>query len=275
MPAIDIENVSFSYGTGEEAPVLDRFNLRIEEGECLCVVGPSGCGKTTLLRLIAGLQFPTSGRIRIGGNEVTGPQKDASIVFQDYALFPWMTAKRNVRFGLKAARPSLTKQQISELADVYLAKVSMLDDADKHPYQMSGGMRQRVAIARALAMDTPVLLLDEPFGALDAKIRTDLQNLLEELWLESGRGRNGEAIPKKTVIFVTHDITEAVRMADRVLLMQPGEKAYDVRVDAERPRLGLPDSEVFKMKRLRRELTERLADSAGSKGRSCRCGGPA
>ena len=272
MAEIVLNHVSFSYEDRREVyEALRGINLTIGDGEFVCIVGPSGCGKTTLLRLLAGLACPTGGEIRVGGKAVDGPSREAAIVFQDYALFPWMTARKNVQFGIAESHPGLSKEEVRRRCDEILEKVDMLDSADKHPYQMSGGMRQRVAIARALALDREILLLDEPFGALDARIRGELQNLLEELWIrgwESGGHR-------KTVVFVTHDIPEAVRLADRILFMKPGCIAEEITVPDARPRSDPDDRAVFEMKKIRRALTEKMLLSTSEKGRGCACGGPA
>lgn len=266
---IKIENVNFSYSDDkQENHVLESLDIEIGDGEFVCLLGPSGCGKTTLLRMLAGLHFPQSGRVTIDGDEVTGPGDDISIVFQDYALFPWMTAKKNVEFAIKATHKGISRADISDRAMAYLKDVGMADAASKHPYQMSGGMRQRVAIARALSMERKILLMDEPFGALDQKMRTELQNLLETL-------RYSEANSGKTVVFVTHDISEAVRMADRVIIMDGGRVARDIRVPVRRPRTDLTEREREQLKAIRLELTEFMMENTSAQGRSCRCGGPA
>ena len=247
MAEIEIRGLSFSYKDHNKSfQALDDITLRIDDGEFICVIGQSGCGKTTLLRLLAGLQLPTAGEIRINGNVVDGPGPNRSIVFQNYTLFPWMTAQENVQFGVKAARKDLSRREITEISDIFLQKVDIWDAADKYPYQLSGGMRQRVAIARALAMDTDILLLDEPFGALDTKIRRELQALLESLWDNGGE--------RKTVVFVTHDINEALRLADRIIYMQPGKIAADIPVDLPRPRNASDSETDGRIKALRREL---------------------
>lgn len=228
MAKIELQHVSFCYGKrGGCFRALDDLNLTIESGEFICLLGQSGCGKTTLLRLLAGLQMPTQGVITMDGKPITGPGTDRAMVFQNYTLFPWMTAQKNVQFGIRQAQKQLGRTAANELAMEYLSKVHMAGAANKYPYQLSGGMRQRVAIARALAMDADILLLDEPFGALDAKIRADLQALLEELWCSK------EA---KTVIFVTHDIAEAALLASRILFMTPGKIRDSIPVDLPRPR---------------------------------------
>jgi NitT/TauT family transport system ATP-binding protein len=242
--------------TGEDIPdenlVLRHLNITIEDGEFVCLVGHSGCGKSTTLRILEGLQNPVKGVIEIGGKPIEGPGLDRSVVFQNYSLFPWMTAKKNIEFGVKQASlelgRNLTKAQISDIADEYLAKVNMTKAADLFPYQLSGGMQQRVAIARALAMDTEILLFDEPFGALDIKTRRELQMLMESFWIE---GPND-----KTAVFVTHDIEEALLLADRIVFMSGGRFLEEFRIETPRPRdpEEYPNSKEFKT--LRSNLLE-------------------
>lgn len=247
MAKIQLDHVSYSYPNhGRPAEVLHDLNLTIERGEFVCVVGRSGCGKTTLLRLLAGLDFPTQGIVRIDGEPVDGPGTDRSIVFQSYTLFPWMTARQNILFGIQQTG-KWGRADARRLADAFLQKVELTDAADKYPYQLSGGMRQRVAIARSLAMDTEILLLDEPFGALDAKIRGELQEFMDTL-------RWGGGQSEKTVVFVTHDIDEALYLADRIIYMTPGRIASDIPVLLPRPRNRLLPEEREQMEALRREL---------------------
>lgn len=228
MVKIKAENVSFAYDNGKRnIQALKGLDLEVKNGEFLCVIGASGCGKSTLLRVLAGLEKPQSGTVSIGGEEIHGTGADRMIVFQDYALFPWMTAKKNVSFALKHAKHG-DRLHADEKAVEFLRLVGMGDALDLYPSQMSGGMRQRVAIARALAMDTDILLMDEPFGALDAKIRGELQELLLKLW------KSGER--KKTVIFVTHDLNEAVLLADSVVFMEDGKIKEKVKIRLPRPR---------------------------------------
>lgn len=241
MGAISIQGVSFCYDdgptgrvAGQESSelVLNDISLEVPDGQFLCLIGHSGCGKSTLLRLLLGLSSPTSGSVLIDGAKVEGPGLDRSIVFQNYSLFPWMTARKNVEFGIEQASKilgrGLSKDQIRQQAQLNLERVDMVDAAQKYPYQLSGGMQQRVAIARALAMDTQILFFDEPFGALDVRTRRSLQELVDRLW-RSGKTR-------KTVVFVTHDISEAVLLADRVVFMGHGTVLADVMVDLPRPR---------------------------------------
>lgn len=229
MAKIQLEHVFYHYGNQRDEAALQDISFGIEEGEFLCVIGRSGCGKSTLLRLLAGLELPTQGHIFMDGHPVTGPNRECSIVFQNYTLFPWMTARRNVEFGIRQVRKNLSRRDAHDLANEYLEKVAMAEAAEKYPYQLSGGMRQRVAIARSLAMDTDILLLDEPFGALDSRIRRELQALLERLC-------SGNREKHKTIVFVTHDIQEAVFLADRLFYMEPGRLAGELSVPLSRPR---------------------------------------
>ncbi len=219
---IRFEHVDFIYPKGEK-PVLHDLCLTIEDGEFLCVIGHSGCGKSTLLRLAAGLDRPQTGNIYIGDKEMAGPSADRTIVFQQYSLFPWMTVRKNVLFAMKKTG-RFSKEEMQQRAVYFLEKAGLSDAMEKYPYQLSGGMRQRAAIARALAMDAPYLLLDEPFGALDTKIRKELQQFLHDLW-ESGE-------EKKTVIFVTHDLEEAMIMASRIVFLKDGQITQEKRIDS-------------------------------------------
>jgi len=229
MSEIALHQVHYAYETkGQTVPVLENVNITIAPGEFVCILGKSGCGKTTLLRLIAGLQLPQQGSIRIDGEIVSAPGTDRAVVFQNYALFPWMTAQKNVQFGIRQAKKHLSRMECRRLAEEYLEQVGMGDAKDKYPYQLSGGMCQRVAIARALAMDSDILLLDEPFGALDIHTRCELQTLVEQLWRDS--------IKPKTVVFVTHDVSEAALLADRILYMTPSNITKDIPVNLPRPR---------------------------------------
>lgn len=195
------------------APVfhaLQDVNLDIRAGEFLTLVGPSGCGKTTLLDLLGGLTLPSSGTLHVSGQPVTGPGLDRGVVFQQYALFPWLTALRNVEFGLEA-KGVADKRERSARAHDYLALVGLEAFAQHYPHELSGGMKQRVAIARSLSFDPEILLMDEPFGALDEQTRESLQAQLLQIW-----GRTG-----KTIVFITHSIDEAVYLGQRVAVMQP------------------------------------------------------
>lgn len=216
---INIRDINFIYPKSENF-ALKGLSLDVENGEFLCIIGHSGCGKTTLLRLVAGLDAPSGGEILVDGKKVTGPSTDRSIVFQQYSLFPWLTVKENVIFAVhKTGR--FSKSEAAERAVFFLNKAGLTQVHDSYPYQLSGGMRQRTAIARALAMDAPYLLLDEPFGALDTKIRGELQKLLRDLWKETG----------KTVIFVTHDLEEAMIMGQRIVFIAGGKISREKRLD--------------------------------------------
>lgn len=229
MSRIDIDNISFCYRDNRQAYLaLEDIDLHIADGEFVCLVGHSGCGKSTLLSLLAGLAKPDAGEIRIDGVPVRGPSVERAMVFQHYSLFPWMKVAKNVAFSIKHSARPLTKQQRAAEAQRYLRDVGMEDAAGKYPFQLSGGMQQRVAIARALAMESDLLLLDEPFGALDARNRLELQELLLDLWHGAER--------RRTVVFVTHDLNEALLLADRVVFMRPKRIERIVRVDFQRPR---------------------------------------
>ena len=254
---LELKNITKVYPAGDgNVEALKGVGLQFRSSEFVSILGPSGCGKTTLLRLLSGLQDPTKGTVLLDGRPMAGPGPDRAVVFQNYALFPWMSAKKNVQFGIRQARRELPKAEVAALAMEYLTKVEMADAADKYPYQLSGGMRQRVAIARALAMDADILLLDEPFGALDAKIRLELQQLLEQLWC-SGEKR-------KTVIFVTHDIREAVQLASRILFMAPGKIVADIPVDLPRPRQQLLGEGAQMRKQLQDRLLQLFYDTDGT-----------
>lgn len=230
---IEIRNVNRDYqikrnAGGEEQifSALQDVNLTVNKGEFLTIVGPSGCGKSTLLDLIAGLALPTSGELFIDDKKITKPALDRGIVMQGYALFPWRTVRHNVEFGLEVK--GVPKKDRQEISDRFLKLVNLSGFADRYPYELSGGMKQRVAIARALAYDPEVLLMDEPFAAVDAQTRETLQDELLRIWEET----------RKTIIFVTHSIDEAVALADRVAVMSanPGKVKEIVKVGLPRPR---------------------------------------
>ncbi len=228
IPKVGLNEVCLSYRTqsGEQLLALDHINLDVRSGEFLCVVGPSGCGKSTLLHLIAGLQSQTSGDILIDGHPVQGPGTDRILIFQDHGLFPWLTVSQNVEFGMKMK--GVPKAERREKTQHYLRLVHLAKFEKSYIHQLSGGMRQRVAIARALATEPDVLLMDEPFAALDAQTRDLLHDELERIWSDTGR----------TVIFVTHNVREAVRLGDRVVLLtfRPGRVKTEFPVDLPRPR---------------------------------------
>ncbi|MBD8067481.1 ABC transporter ATP-binding protein [Bacillus sp. PS06] len=205
--------------------VLVDINVSVNEGEFVSILGPSGCGKSTLLSMVAGLVKPTTGEILLQGNPIKKPGKERGMVFQQAALFPWLSVEENVMFPLKK---EMSKKEAQEVAHKYLSMVQLSNYLKHSPHELSGGMQQRVAIARALAMDPTVLLMDEPFGALDEQTRSRLHVELEKIWLET----------KKTVLFVTHSIQESIKLSDRILVMgtRPGVILEDIKVDIPRPR---------------------------------------
>ena len=209
-----------------EVVALNGVNLDIHENEFVCVVGPSGCGKSTLLNIIGGLEEPTEGKVTVDGKGILGPGPDRGIVFQQYALFPWLTVEDNVKFGLKLQGKD--RDESEAIAQKYLKMVDLLDFAKSYPKELSGGMKQRVAIARAYAVNPKVLLMDEPFGALDAQTRTQLQSELLETWEKE----------QKTCFFITHDVEEAIILAQRVVIMyaRPGRVKEVVDIDIPYPR---------------------------------------
>jgi NitT/TauT family transport system ATP-binding protein len=238
-----IKNVHkvFQSDSGDVIALKD-INLEIKDGQFVCLLGPSGCGKSTLLNAIAGFSLPTTGEITVNNKKVTEPGPDRGMVFQEYALFPWMSVADNITFGLRIKKedPKKIKTKLDEL----LAMLKLTEFKDRYPKDLSGGMRQRVAIARVLALDSPIMLMDEPFGALDALTRRSLQDELLKVWYEY----------KKTIIFVTHSIEEAIYLADRIVVMsyRPGTVKKDIMV--EMPRLRNPTSPEFNA--LKKELSE-------------------
>ena len=229
MPKISLEHVSLQYGNNDKTyRVLDDMSFSVDEGEFVSLIGMSGCGKSTTLSLLSGLQKPTSGSVRLSKETVKGPGKDRGVVFQHYSLFPWLRAKKNVEFGIKQVEPHKTREEISEKAEKYLNLVGLSGCENLFPHQLSGGMQQRVAIARTLAMEPDILLMDEPFGALDAKNRIQLQELLLSLLDQEEK--------KKTVLFVTHDIDEAILLSDRILFMKDKHIYKVLTVPFQRPR---------------------------------------
>lgn len=224
---IEIRDVSFDYVDRKSTfAALEHINLEIQEGEFLCILGSSGCGKSTLLSLLNGLNRVKSGEILIDGRPVKGPGTDRAVVFQQYSLFPWLTVKGNILFAIRQSGRKYTRKEREEKAETYLRSVELLAARDKYPGQLSGGMKQRVAVARALALESDVLLLDEPFAAIDPKLRQELQELVSSLCTEQ----------KKTVVFITHDIDEAILLGDRIIVMEPGRIRTETEVNLPRPR---------------------------------------
>ncbi|AFR69678.1 ABC transporter ATP-binding protein [Brachyspira pilosicoli] len=226
---VKISNVSKTYkGTTKDVHALDNVNLDIYKNEFVCVIGSSGCGKSTLLNILAGLDTPNSGIIEIDGKPIEGTGVDRGVVFQQYALFPWLTVGKNVAFGLELQKRS--KSEINDIVDHYLKAVGLIDFKNAYPKELSGGMKQRVAIARAYAVNPNILLMDEPFGALDAQTRAQLQTELLNTWDNE----------KKTCFFITHDVDEAVFLAQRVVIMspRPGRIKSIVEVPINYPRVA-------------------------------------
>jgi NitT/TauT family transport system ATP-binding protein len=227
MGILSIQNLSRTFVTGENKTLaLSETNLEVQENDFLTILGPSGCGKSTLLRIIAGLETKSTGKALLEGKEIEGANAQRGMVFQSYTLFPWLTVQENICFGLVEKAMPVAKQ--NEIASHYISKVGLKGFENHYPKQLSGGMQQRTAIARALANDPKILLMDEPFGALDHQTRELMQDLLLSIW-ESER---------KTVLFVTHDIDEAVFLGTRVLVMsaRPGRIVLDERIHLAYPR---------------------------------------
>jgi len=251
MPHIEVRNVSLIYDTPSgRVTGVDGVTFDIDQSQFLCLVGPSGCGKTTLLNIIAGFLNPTAGEIRIAGQAVTGHGMDRGIVFQDFAqLFPWRTALGNVAFGLEMKGMGKTEREAIALKQLRLVKLEKF--ARSYPHHLSGGMQQRVAIARALAYNPSVLLMDEPFAALDALTRDAMQRLLADVWRET----------RKTVVYVTHNVAEAVYLADRVIVMtpHPGKIRTEITISLARPRDPLSVEFLDYQKQLLHHLGEQPA----------------
>ena len=251
---IEVDNVSLVYDTpAGSVQAVDRASFGMKESEFLCLVGPSGCGKSTLLNILAGFLTPTGGETRIGGKRVTGHGMDRGVVFQDFAqLFPWRTALGNVTFGLEMK--GVPKQERERIALEQLNLVKLEKFANAYPHHLSGGMQQRVAIARALAYNPDVLLMDEPFAALDALTRDDMQRLLADVWRET----------RKTIIYVTHNVAEAVYLADRVIVMSPhpGRVKTEIKINLPRPRDPLSIAFLDHQKQLLHQLGEGASKAA-------------
>ncbi|WP_436348254.1 ABC transporter ATP-binding protein [Natronorubrum sp. FCH18a] len=248
---IDIDSASKTYGSGEGMlHVIDEIDIDVDANELVVIVGPSGCGKSTLLKMVDGLVSPTSGEVRIGGETVTGSRSEVAMVFQDFNLLPWRTVLENVKFGLEVQGVDGETQREQSLE--WIEKVGLDGFEDSYPHELSGGMQQRVGLARALAIDPEVLLMDEPFGALDAQTKDKMQTELLRLL----------ANENKTVVFITHDIREAILIADRVLVMstKPATILADLDIDFERPRWNrrteIETSDLFEEyeTRIRKEL---------------------
>jgi ABC-type nitrate/sulfonate/bicarbonate transport system ATPase subunit len=244
-------SVIFRRRRGGQVVAVEGLNLTVRDKEFVCIVGPSGCGKSTLLRVVAGLNRPTTGAVTLDGAQVTEPGADRGMVFQTYTLFPWLTVQGNVEFGPRLGGRS--PEECGQVARRYIDLVGLVGFEHAYPKELSGGMMQRAAIARALANDPEILLMDEPFGALDAQTRSLMQELLLKIWEQT----------HKTVLFVTHDIEEAILLADRVYVMtaRPGRIKHEVRVALSRPRaVEVLDSEEFI--RLRRDVYQSIREES-------------
>jgi len=248
---LKLEGIGFAY---DVTPILQDINVHVPVGQFISLLGASGSGKSTLLRLVAGLNQPSSGRLAWNGAVVVGPSLERGVVFQDYALFPWLSVVDNIEIAIAKAKPKVRKAERQEEAREYLRKVGLEAAIGKYPGELSGGMRQRGAIARALALGSPLLLMDEPFGALDPVNRARLQDLLLEIW--------EQATPKKTILFVTHDVDEALYLGDRLVVLgsSPGRVIADLAVPFDRPRQrrSLFGSEALHA--LREQVAETLAE---------------
>jgi NitT/TauT family transport system ATP-binding protein len=249
MHQIELRNISLQYESAENSvTALQDVSFGVEASEFVCVVGQSGCGKTTMLNIVAGFLKPTQGEILISGKTVTGKGLDRGIVFQDFAqLFPWRTAQRNIEFGLEMK--GIAKEERAEIALRFLRLVNLEKFARSYPHELSGGMQQRVAIARALAYNPAVLLMDEPFAALDALTREEMQRFLVDVWRET----------KKTVVYVTHNVAEAVYLADRVIVFSPhpGTVKAQVKITLPRPRDTLSIEFLEYQKEIVKHIVER------------------
>ncbi len=227
---VSVEGLSKRFSSkAQDLIVFEDVNIGIDKGEFVCIIGHSGCGKSTILNVLAGLDEPSSGAIIMDGKEVKGPSLDRGVVFQNYSLLPWLTALQNVSFGVKARWPQWSKAQVKAHSQKFLEMVGLGHSLDKKPSELSGGMRQRVSIARAFATSPKLLLLDEPFGALDALTRGIIQDELIKIWSET----------HQTVFMITHDVDEAILLADRILLMTNGPRAHvaeSVKINLPRPR---------------------------------------
>ncbi|WP_267548981.1 ABC transporter ATP-binding protein [Rhizobium rhizogenes] len=242
-PQIIARGVNKIFGKEPAAvTALKDIDLEINAGEFVCLLGPSGCGKSTLLNAIAGFSLPTAGILEVSGKAVAAPGPDRGMVFQEYALFPWMTVERNIAFGLEIR--GLPKQQITETVVQLLDLLGLKEFRQRFPKDLSGGMRQRVAIARVLALDPPIMLMDEPFGALDALTRRSLQDELLRIWQAVG----------KTIVFVTHSIEEAIYLGSRVVILtyRPGTIKKDIRIELPYPR----DTNSVAFNEIKRELAQ-------------------
>lgn len=252
MP-LKIENLNKNYKENKDY-VLKDINLTINDGEFICFLGPSGCGKSTLLNIIAGLDVPSSGILTNNDKEIKGVGGDRAVMFQESALFPWLKVIDNVEFGMKMN--NIPKEERREKARKYLRMVHLAQFENHYVHQLSGGMKQRVALARALTLDSEILLMDEPFSALDSQIRLILQGEIQRIWKET----------KKTIIFVTHDVEEAVILADRIIVLStsPGMVKKEFKIDLPRPRTMENTDTAYYIRDIMKELKEEVNKIAKS-----------
>ncbi len=238
---IKVKNLVKSYG---DAKILDDINLNIKDGEFVSIIGPSGCGKSTLINIISGLSSKSSGKVFVENEEITKTSVERIMVFQNAALFPWLTVYDNIAFGLKSIIKD--SEEIKKKVIDVLRKVHLYKYKEKYPHELSGGMKQRVSIARSIVMDPKILLMDEPFSALDEQTRMLLHNELQEIWIET----------KKTIVFVTHNIREAVKLSDRVLVMgtRPGTIIDDIEIKDSHPRELNSPGLIYKEKQVYEKL---------------------
>lgn len=252
MYDLTVKDLSFAYQDTDKL-ILKDIQMEVQAGEFICLLGQSGCGKSTFLRLLAGLEKPTTGEIRVGDSLVTGAGLERGVVFQDYGLFPWMTAGENILLALRQKFPQRDKKELRQVAIEKLREVG-LDEAvyRKLPKELSGGMKQRCAIARAFSIDPPILLMDEPFGALDAVTRARLQDLVLELWARQE--------PKKTVFFVTHDVDEALLLASRIFVFgqSPSNLIFECSIPAEKKPTRETQFEDQELLKLRNTLIKKI-----------------
>lgn len=253
---LEIDRVSKTFRSrGKVFEALDEITLTFNEGEFISLIGPSGCGKSTLLNMIAGIESYDNGTIKLDGDIIKKPGVERGMVFQNHALFPWMTVYENIMFALDCVKEGASKEEKDKIAMKYLELVKLTAAKDKKPKEISGGMKQRVGIARAFVNNPKVLLLDEPFGALDALTRGSLQDELERIWEEE----------KKSVVMVTHDVEEAILLSDRIVVMSHGPKAYIrdvIKVDIPRPRQKSDIMDNQEFIKLRKLLTNMLSEES-------------
>lgn len=252
MSNIKINNVSFAYEEGGKL-ILKDINTEVNDGEFVCILGQSGCGKSTLLRLLAGLEKPTTGELLIDEQPISGASLKRGVVFQDYGLFPWMTAGENIMLALKQCFPKQDKKELKKIAMDMLVAVGLGEAVYKKlPKELSGGMKQRSAIAQAFAINPPILLMDEPFGALDAVTRARLQDLVLELWKKDEK--------KKNVFFVTHDVDEALLLANRIIVLgqSPSNVIYDISIPEDKRSTRESQFENLEILQMRNELIRQI-----------------